>query len=81
LGKGVLYCRIINHYFPGAILINRIIAHPKTDYENTLNLRILQNAMAQLKIVLPFDPFKLSKEKLPDNWNFIAALYRYLNPQ
>lgn len=76
----MIYCRIINHYFPGTILINRIIAYPKSEYENTLNLRILQNALGYLKISLAFDPFKLSKEKLPDNWNFIAALYRYLNP-
>lgn len=78
LGKGVTYCRIINYYFPGSILINRIIWHPKTEYENTLNLRIAQNAMAQLKINLPIDPIKLSKEKLNDNWTFVTALYRYL---
>lgn len=32
LGKGVVYCRIINYYFPGVILINRIIWQPKTEY-------------------------------------------------
>lgn len=78
LGKGVLYCRIINYYFPGVILINRIILHPKTEYENTLNLRITQNAMAQLKTNVPIDPIKLSKERLNDNWTFVTALYRYL---
>lgn len=30
LGKGVIYCRLLNHYFPGVILINRIIWHPKS---------------------------------------------------
>lgn len=30
LGKGSIYCRVINYYFPGAILANRIIHHPKT---------------------------------------------------
>lgn len=30
LGKGVIYCRIINYYFPGVILINRIIWQPKS---------------------------------------------------
>ena len=64
LGKGVIYCRIINYYFPGVILVNRIIWQPKTEYENTLNLRIAQNVMAQLKINVPIDPIKLSKQKL-----------------
>lgn len=30
LGKGSIYCRVINYYFPGAILVNRIILHPKS---------------------------------------------------
>lgn len=34
--------------------------------------------MAQLKINLPIDPIKLSKEKLNDNWTFITTLYRFL---
>lgn len=34
--------------------------------------------MAQLKINLPIDPIRLSKEKLNDNWTFVTALYRYL---
>ena len=34
--------------------------------------------MAQLKINIPIDPIKLSKEKLSDNWTFVTALYRYL---
>lgn len=78
LGKGTIYCRILNHYFPGAISINRIIAHPKSEYENLINLRILQNAFLQLKISIVFDPVKLSKEKLNDNWAFIIAFYKYL---
>ena len=35
--------------------------------------------MAQLKINIPIDPIKLSKEKLSDNWTFVTALYRYLS--
>ena len=34
--------------------------------------------MAQLRINIPIDPIKLSKEKLNDNWAFITALYKYL---
>jgi hypothetical protein len=78
LGKGTHYCRILNHYFPGTILLNRILHHPKSEYENTINLRILQNAMAQLKIHVPIDPIRLSREKLSDNWTFVTALFRYL---
>jgi hypothetical protein len=78
LGKGAIYCRILNHYFPGIILINRIIWSPKSEYENLINLRILQNAFLQLKISIAFDPIKLSKEKLNDNWAFIVAFYKYL---
>jgi hypothetical protein len=78
LGKGSIYCRLLNHYFPGVILINRIIWTPKSEYENLINLRILQNAFLQLKIPIPFDPLRLSKEKLNDNWPFLQALYRYL---
>lgn len=78
LGKGTIYCRILNHYFPAAILINRIIAAPKSEYENLINLRILQNAFLQLKIGILFDPAKLSKEKLNDNWAFLVAFYKYL---
>ena len=61
LGKGSTYCRLLNHYFPGVILINRIIWTPKSEYENLINLRILQNAFLQLKIPIPFDPVRLSK--------------------
>ncbi len=61
LGKGTIYCRILNHYFPGVVLISRIIAAPKSEYENLINLRILQNAFLQLKINIVFDPAKLSK--------------------
>jgi hypothetical protein len=78
LGKGSIYCRLLNHYFPGVILINRIIWSPKSEYENLINLRILQNAFLQLKIPIPFDPVRLSKEKLNDNWPFLQAFYRYL---
>lgn len=78
LGKGNIYCRLLNHYFPGVILINRIIWTPKSEYENLINLRILQNAFLQLKIPIPFDPIRLSKEKLNDNWPFLQAFYRYL---
>ncbi|XP_031472754.1 microtubule-associated protein RP/EB family member 1B-like [Nymphaea colorata] len=78
LGKGSIYCRLLNHYFPGVILINRIIWAPKSEYENLINLRILQNAFLQLKIAIPFDPVRLSKEKLNDNWPFLLAFYRYL---
>ena len=35
--------------------------------------------MAQLRINIPIDPIKLSKEKLGDNWAFVTALYRYLS--
>lgn len=34
--------------------------------------------MAQMKISVPCDPIKLSKEKLNDNWNFITSLHKYL---
>lgn len=34
--------------------------------------------MAQLRISVPIDPIKLSKEKLNDNWTFVTALYKYL---
>jgi hypothetical protein len=78
MGKGNIYCRLLNHYFPGVILINRIIWTPKSEYENLINLRILQNAFLQLKISIAFDPIRLSKEKLNDNWPFLQAFYRYL---
>lgn len=81
LGKGTTYCRIINHYHPGAITLSRIIAHPKTEYENMLNLRILQHALNALKIHIPIDPLRLSKEKLNDNWNMINSLYKHLAQQ
>jgi hypothetical protein len=29
-GKGVIFCRIVNHYYPGAVSLNRIIWNPKT---------------------------------------------------
>jgi hypothetical protein len=29
LGKGVVYCRIINHFFPGYMALNRIVWAPK----------------------------------------------------
>ena len=78
LGKGSIYCRILNHYFPGVILASRIIWQPKSEYENLINLRMLQNAFLQLKVSIAFDPIKLSKEKLNDNWAFVVALHRYL---
>jgi len=34
--------------------------------------------MAQLRINIPIDPIRLSKEKLSDNWNFVTALYKNL---
>jgi hypothetical protein len=43
-----------------------------------LNLRILQNAMVQLKIGIPVDVVKLSKEKLHDQWTFVSLFYKYL---
>ena len=52
---------MINHYFPGVIALSRIVAHPKSEYENMLNLRILQHALTALKIHMPLDPLKLSK--------------------
>ena len=45
-----------------------------------LNLKLAQNAMVQLKINIQIDPIRLSKEKINDNWAFICALYKYLNP-
>lgn len=78
LGKGAIYCRILNHYFPNIILANRIIWQPKSEYENLINLRLLQNAFLQLKISILFDPIRLSKEKLNDNWAFVVAFHRYL---
>ena len=36
--------------------------------------------MVQLKINIQIDPIRLSKEKINDNWAFICALYKYLNP-
>jgi hypothetical protein len=80
-GKGTIYCRILHHYFPGIISINRIIWAPKSEYENLLNLRIFHNAVVQLKLPLAFDPVKLSKEKLADNWVFLVAFYRQLAAQ
>lgn len=80
LGKGVIYCRILNHYFPGIILMNRIIWTPKSEYENILNLKVVQNAMTQLKISIQIDPIRLSKERLNDNWTFICGLFKCLNP-
>jgi hypothetical protein len=29
LGTGVIYCRVINHYYPNTIPLNRIVFHPK----------------------------------------------------
>ena len=45
-----------------------------------LNLRIMQNACNQLKLHLPIDPLRLSKQRLNDNWNLIIALHRHLAP-
>lgn len=41
-------------------------------------MRIAQNALNQLKIHVPMDPIKLSKQKLTDNWTFVSGLHRYL---
>ena len=32
LGKGVVYCRIISHYFPGVVPLNRLLPQPKSEY-------------------------------------------------
>lgn len=32
LGTGVIYCRLINHYFSGSINLNRVNMNPKNEY-------------------------------------------------
>ena len=80
LGDGVVYCKIINHYFPGTININRLNLQPKNEYDYSLNLKLFQNALTMHKVVVPFDVGKIAKQKFLENWGLINALYRQLSP-
>jgi hypothetical protein len=63
LGDGVIYCKIINHYFPGSVNLNRLNLNPKNEYEYSLNLKLFQNALTLHKVTVPFDVAKISKQK------------------
>ena len=63
LGNGAIYCQLINRYCPATILCSRIIAHPINEYENCLNLKQLQLGLAKLKIPIPLDIGKVSKQR------------------
>lgn len=53
----------MNHYFPGSISLNRLNNNPKNEYDNTLNLKLFQNALTQHKLTVPFDVGKIAKQK------------------
>jgi hypothetical protein len=78
LGNGAIYCKIINHYCPGTILPSRIISNPINEYESCLNLKQLQLGLARMKIQIPLDINKVSKQRFTENWNLITLLYRHL---
>jgi hypothetical protein len=78
LGNGVVYCRIVNHYAPGSIHASRITPSPLNNYENCINLKQLQQALGKLRINVPFDISKVSKQRFNENWNLIVLLYRQL---
>ena len=62
-GNGVLYCRIINHYYPAAIPPAKIFTTPKNEYEFSNNLKLLQQALVQHEVNVHFDVTKVSKRK------------------
>lgn len=79
LGNGSMYCRLVNHYLPGAILPSRIINNPVNEYESCLNLKQLQLALAKAKINIPFDMNRVSKQRFHENWNLVVLLFKHLD--
>lgn len=62
-GNGVIYCRIINHYYPGTLPSAKILMSPKNEYEFLNNLKHVQQAFVQHNIKIHFDINKVSKRK------------------
>lgn len=61
-GNGVIYCRIMHHYY-GTPPLQKINWHPKNEYEYMNNLKNVQAALLQEGLGLPFDVNKISKRK------------------
>ena len=60
LGSGVLYCMLINRYYPGAIQQSKIVQFPRSYHEYRTNLKRFQEAVVALRIKgIVFDVKKL----------------------
>ena len=56
LGSGVVYCLLLNHFFPNAIPTPKIIMIPRSPNDHRTNLRRLQEAISALDIrTISFD--------------------------
>ena len=78
LGDGAVYCRLVNHYCPGAIAAHRIIHHPNNHYEATLNLKQLQIAVGKLSLPISIDIHRLAQQHFADNWTLLQQLHHHL---
>ena len=77
-GDGVVYCKILNHFY-GNPTHTKIIWAPKNEYEYVNNLKHTQSALLQLGITIPFDVNRVSKRKFLENWALINAFYRHFS--
>ena len=62
LGDGIVYCRILNHFHSNPPQ-QKILFHPKNEYEYANNLKHVQSALLQHGITIPFDVNKIAKRK------------------
>ena len=56
----------------------RIIESPVNEYENCLNLKQVQQGLARMRINVPFEINKVSKQRYVENWNFVVLLFKAL---
>ena len=49
------------------------------EYEYCLNLKQLQLALAKLRINIPFDINKVSKQRFNENWALIVLMHKHLD--
>ena len=61
-GDGVVYCRLLNHYY-GSPVLQKIAWHPKNEYEYGNNLRQVQATLLQQGLTIPFDVSRVAKKK------------------
>ncbi|GAX86651.1 hypothetical protein CEUSTIGMA_g14059.t1, partial [Chlamydomonas eustigma] len=79
--SGAIYCQILDSYFSGTVLMQKVNYHAREEYDIWSNYKVLQAAFVLLDVTKHIDVSKLSKGHSGENLELLQFLFKFLKKQ